>query len=84
MLRTIITGTGSYIPPVIQSNSEFAQHVFYAANQQPLTTPSPVIIEKFRQITGIEERRYTTDDLNNSDIGAIAAQKAIDDSGIAA
>ena len=82
MFRTIITGTGSYIPPVIQSNTEFAQHVFYAGNEQPLTTPSHIVVEKFRQITGIEERRYTTDDLNNSDIGAIAAQKAIDDSRI--
>jgi len=82
MFRTIITGTGSYIPPVIQSNAEFAQHVFYAGNEQPLTTPSYIVVEKFKQITGIEERRYTTDDLNNSDIGAIAAQKAIDDSRI--
>ena len=39
-------------------------------------------MEKFKKITGIEERRYTTDELNTSDIGAIAAQNAIDDSGI--
>jgi 3-oxoacyl-[acyl-carrier-protein] synthase-3 len=82
MYRSVITGTGSYIPPVVQSNSDFAQHVFYADNQQPLPTPSQVIVEKFQQITGIEERRYTTDDLTTSNIGAIAAQKAIADSGI--
>ncbi len=82
MHRSVITGTGSYIPPVVQSNNEFARQTFYADNQQPLPTPSEVIVEKFKQITGIEERRYTTDDLTTSDIGAIAAQKAIADSGI--
>ena len=82
MYRSVITGTGSYIPPVVQSNNDFALQTFYADNQQPLPTPSEVIVEKFKQITGIEERRYTTDDLTTSDIGAIAAQKAITDSGI--
>ncbi len=82
MYRSVITGTGSYIPPVVQSNSDFVRHIFYADNQQPLPTPSQVIVEKFKQITGIEERRYTTDDLTTSDIGAIAAEKAIADSKI--
>jgi len=82
MFRSVITGTGSYIPPVVQSNSDFARHVFYADNQEPLPTASQVIVEKFKQITGIEERRYTTDDLTTSDIGAIAARKAIEDSNI--
>lgn len=82
MHRSVITGTGSYIPPVVQSNNDFARQTFYADNQQPLPTPSDVIVEKFKQITGIEERRYTTDDLTTSDIGAIAAQRAIADSGI--
>ena len=35
------------------------------------------IIKKFKAITGIEERRYLTDDLKNSDIATIAAQRAI-------
>jgi len=82
MFRSVITGTDSYIPPVVQSNSDFARHVFYADNQEPLPTASQVIVEKFKQITGIEERRYTTDDLTTSDIGAIAARKAIEDSNI--
>lgn len=82
MKRSIITGTGSYIPPVIQSNSDFAKQVFYAEDQAPLTTPSQTVVDKFKQITGIEERRYTTDDLNTSDIGALAARKALEDSGI--
>jgi len=82
MLRSVITGTGSYIPPVIQLNSDFTKHVFYAETLQPLTAPSQEIVEKFKQITGIEERRYTSNDLKASDIGAIAAQNAITNSGI--
>jgi 3-oxoacyl-[acyl-carrier-protein] synthase-3 len=82
MKRSIITGTGSYIPPVVQSNSDFAKQVFYAENYEPLAVPPLTVVEKFKQITGIEERRYTTDELNTSDIGAIAAKNALSDSGI--
>jgi 3-oxoacyl-[acyl-carrier-protein] synthase III len=80
-MHTIITGTGSYIPPFVQKNSDFARHIFYQENQQPLDTPPEVVVEQFKSITGIEERRYTTDDLMASDIGAIAAKEALDDSG---
>ena len=82
MPRTVITGTGSYIPPVIKANSDYAQHVFYSENQEALLTPPQEVVNKFQQITGIEERRYTTDQLNASDIGAIAAKNAITDSHI--
>jgi 3-oxoacyl-[acyl-carrier-protein] synthase III len=82
MLQSIITGTGSYIPPVVQSNNDFAKQIFYGENREPIPTAPGTVVDKFKQITGIEERRYTTDDLNTSDIGAIAAQKAIADSGI--
>ncbi len=82
MLRTIISGTGSYIPPVIQSNRDFAKNVFYTDENEPLGKPAEEIIEKFKQITGINERRYATDDKNTSDIGSEAAMMAIADSGI--
>ncbi len=82
MFRSVFTGTGSYIPPHIQSNSDFSNHIFYGDNHLPLTTPPQEVVEKFKQITGIEERRYTTDDLNASDIGSIAAKLAIADSGV--
>lgn len=81
MHRSVITGTGSYIPPVIQTNTDFARHLFYSEDHQPLTTPPEQVVEKFKQITGIEERRYTSDDLSTADIGAVAARKALDDSG---
>jgi len=81
MLRSVITGSGYYIPPVIQTNADFSKHIFYTENQAPLSTSSEEIVEKFKQITGIEERRYATDETNTSDIGAIAAELALRDSG---
>jgi 3-oxoacyl-[acyl-carrier-protein] synthase-3 len=82
MLRTVITGTGAFIPSRVQTNKDFAKHTFYADNHEALETPSEVVVEKFKQITGIEERRYVDDDMNTSDIGAIAAANAIKDSGV--
>ena len=82
MLRSVITGTGSYIPPDIQSNKDFFQHVFYTDNSHRLEAPSPEVVEKFKKITGISSRRYAAADMNASDLGACAARKAIEDSGI--
>ena len=81
-MRSIITGTGSYIPPVAMTNQDFAAHLFYTDKQEPIESPPAVVVEKFRQITGIAERRYTNDTLNTSDIGCQAAATAIKDSGI--
>lgn len=80
--RTVITGTGAYIPTQIITNNDFAAHHFYAEDSRPIETPPEVVVEKFQQITGIAERRYAPTNLNTSDIGAIAARKAIEDSGI--
>ncbi|RXK58924.1 ketoacyl-ACP synthase III [Lacibacter luteus] len=82
MQRSIITGTGSYIPPVVQTNADFAKHLFYTEEHAPLSTPPDEVVEKFKQITGIEERRYTSDDLSTADIAAIAAKEAITKSGV--
>lgn len=82
MFRSVITGTGCYIPATVQSNTDFTNHQFYADNNQPLKVPPEEVVEKFRQITGIEERRYIDDDLNTSDIASIASRRALQDSGI--
>jgi 3-oxoacyl-[acyl-carrier-protein] synthase III len=82
MFRSVITGSGSYIPDNIQSNRDFFQHVFYTENLERLDTASPEVVEKFRQITGIAERRYANNDMNTSDLAAIAARLAIEDSGV--
>ena len=80
--KTVITGTGSYIPTQIVTNKEFSEHRFYAEDGNPIETAPAEVVEKFRQITGIAERRYASKDQNASDIATIAAEEAIRDSGI--
>src|SRR5450432_879707 len=82
MFRSVITGSGCYIPPFIQSNQDFADHAFFKEGGIPLAVDSAEVVSKFKKITGIEERRYTTDDLNASHIGYEAAKKSIEDSGV--
>lgn len=77
-----ITGSGSYIPTRAIPNIDFAAHRFLDEEGVPLPYPNEVVTEKFKQITGIEERRYADEDLLTSDIAYFAAQKAIESSGI--
>ena len=77
-----ITGSGSYIPSEIVTNKDFTKHVFLNEDGTSFPLPNEVITEKFYDITGIEERRYVSDDLQTSDIATIAAKKAIEDSKI--
>ena len=81
-LRTIISGTGSYIPTLKVSNKDFANHQFFNADGSRFANGNVEIIEKFKAITGIEERRYVSNDLNTSDIATIAAKEAIADAAI--
>ena len=80
--RTIITGSGSYIPPHIKTNSEFALQEFYSEDHERIVAPPNEIVEKFKDITGIAERRYAAPEINTSDMAYIAAERAIADSGI--
>lgn len=81
-LNTIITGTGSYIPTEIVTNQAFADTTFYDTEGVAFDISHDEISEKFTAITGIIERRYASDNLLNSDMGAIAAERAIADAGI--
>ncbi len=78
-VKTIITGTGSFIPENIKTNRDFAVNNFYAEDNKPIETAPEEVVEKFRQITGIEERRYVDADMDSSDMAVIAAQRAIED-----
>lgn len=78
----ILSGTGSYIPENIITNKDFAKTKFFDADGNAIDATHDEITEKFKAITGIEERRYANDDQTASDIGAIAAQRAIDDANI--
>jgi 3-oxoacyl-[acyl-carrier-protein] synthase-3 len=72
-----LTGVGSYIPNVVRKNEDFLNHKFYNPDGKGFDDHPEDIIKKFKAITGIEERRYVEDHLNTSDIGALAAEKAI-------
>jgi 3-oxoacyl-[acyl-carrier-protein] synthase-3 len=80
--NVVITGTGKYIPNNIVTNGDFAKNNFYDANGEAFDAPHEEITDKFKAITGIEERRYVDDDQCASDIGTIAAKIAIEDAGI--
>jgi 3-oxoacyl-[acyl-carrier-protein] synthase-3 len=77
-----ITGTGSYIPNVVEKNEDFYQHQFLNSDGSSINSDNEVIIEKFKAITGIGERRYVKDTLSTSDIAFYAAQSAISDANI--
>ncbi|RAR47064.1 3-oxoacyl-ACP synthase III family protein [Flavobacterium lacus] len=77
-----ITGSGTYIPTEAITNTDFANHVFLNDDGTLFPQSNEIIAEKFKVITGIDERRYVTDDLNTSDIATIAANKAIEDAKI--
>ncbi len=74
-----ITGVGSYIPTKITPNQAFESNEFYNEDGTRFNAENKVIIQKFKSITGIEERRYVENHLNNSDIAAFASKKAIED-----
>ena len=73
-----ITGSGSYIPQSIVKNSDFSNHEFLNEDGSNFKASNDVIARKFVDITGIQERRYASEDMVNSDMGFIAAKKAIE------
>lgn len=78
----VIVGSGSYIPTVKIPNTYFLNHSFYDSSGKLFDRSNEEIIEKFAQITGIKERRYVESDQLASDIGALAAKAALENSDI--
>lgn len=81
-INTVITGTGSYIPDRIVKNSQFTKQVFFEKDENKIDSPGEEVVGKFRDITGIAERRWVTEDQTASQLATIAAQRAIDAAGI--
>ncbi len=79
---TVITGSGKYIPDKIIKNEHFLSRDFFNAAGEKINKANEEIVEKFRQITDIEERRYVDDEYVASDIGFFAARDALQSSGI--
>jgi 3-oxoacyl-[acyl-carrier-protein] synthase-3 len=80
-IRSVITGTGSYIPENTISGKHFLEHTFFDGGVK-IDKDNEEIIQKFSDITEINERRYINDDQLNHDIGRIAAERAIEDAKI--
>ncbi|OGC96173.1 MAG: 3-oxoacyl-ACP synthase [candidate division Zixibacteria bacterium RBG_16_53_22] len=78
---SVITATGSYIPPREISNEDFLRHEFLDSDGGKFEKSNEEIIGKLEEITGITERRYVSDDQVVSDIAFLAAQDALESSG---
>lgn len=81
-MRSIITATGSHIPPVVMTNAAFTDRDFRTADGKPLGKANAEILQQFETITGIRERRYVEDEVFASDIAYEAAKDALESSGI--
>jgi 3-oxoacyl-[acyl-carrier-protein] synthase-3 len=82
MINSVIVASGSYIPEVVVNNNSFLDHEFYEKDGVALNKNNASVIEKFKAITGIEERRYAKKDQCASDLGYLAAKDALQSSGI--
>jgi len=77
----VISGSGSYIPKKVVKNSDFLNRELYEGFGKRIEKDGEEIIEKFVQITDIQERRYLSDDLVMSDMAYFAAKDALESSG---
>ncbi|MGO1245468.1 MAG: 3-oxoacyl-ACP synthase III family protein [Sphingobacterium sp.] len=76
-----IIGSGSFIPELVIKNDYFLNRSFHDSSGKVLPDTEN-IIKKFKDITGIEERRYVEDGFVTSDMAAAAARKAIEHAAI--
>ncbi len=74
---SVISGAGHYLPDQIIKNENFLNSQFYESTGTVINQDNSEIIEKFHQITGISERRYSSDEQVTSDLGYLAAVDAI-------
>lgn len=81
-IYSVIAGTGCYIPEKIVHNNDFLTNTFYENKDTKIEIQNSEIIKKFEKITNIAERRYVEDNLVTSDIASVAAERALESSGI--
>lgn len=81
-VRSVIVGSGCYIPSVVMPNSAFLGHRFLGADGKPVPKSNEEILAQFEAITSIRERRYAEKEQLNSDLAYEAAKQALDSSGI--
>jgi 3-oxoacyl-[acyl-carrier-protein] synthase-3 len=79
---SVIAGTGSYVPEHRVPNSAFHRTEFFDSDGSRFHRSAKEIAGKLEQISGIAERRYVGDDLLASDMAQLAAEQALEDSGL--
>ena len=81
-LQSVITATGSYLPDHIVFNSDFINRLFLQKDGVINPGNNQRNIEKFKEITGIEQRRYAGKDQNASDLALLSAKDALESGNI--
>jgi len=76
MMNIIIKGSGSYTPENVMRNADFKDHVFLSEDGLAIKFPES-IIGKFKDITGIEERRYADSQHVTSDLASSQLKKLL-------
>ncbi|HAF28496.1 MAG TPA: 3-oxoacyl-ACP synthase [Bacteroidales bacterium] len=76
-LNTIISGTGSFIPEQRIENKDYFKSTFFEKDQTLIQGSGEEIVGKFKDITGISERRWVKENQTTSEIAALAAEQAI-------
>ncbi len=82
MINAVIKGTGSYLPEVRVTNKDFRTNTFFEKDHTSVAKDNSIVIDKFKEITEIEERRYARPDQHASDLGFLAASEAILDANV--
>lgn len=80
-MNITITGSGSYIPDNKITNADF-DHNFFLDEHGFAIGPTRAVIDKFKAITGIEERRYADHGQVASDLAFLASQRALLDADV--
>ena len=82
-IYTTIIGSGSYIPELLLKNDDFLNHEFYDPKDNTKFEKSNTeIIQKFKEITNIDQRRWAEDEHLTSDLATFAARDAFESSGV--
>ncbi len=81
-IKSVIAATGSYIPELKINNRDFLASIFFEKDGSRIAKDTASIVEKFKDITGIEDRCYARPDQKASDLGFLAAKKALENSSI--
>jgi 3-oxoacyl-[acyl-carrier-protein] synthase-3 len=82
-IRSVFTGSGSFIPTQQVTNAHFEDRSFFLDYDEPIDPADNArVLRKITEITDIAERRYAGEDHVASDLGFHASVRALEDSGI--